>query len=428
MDKKQLVQTISEAVDRKKDRLLEICERLINCESVTGNELKVQNEVRSIFEEIGLDVDYWIPDDEEMYASDLFADTGESFQDRPVVAGVLKGKAPEKGKSLLINGHVDVVTPEPVENWLTDPFQTVYKDGKMYGRGAADMKTGLAVGIFCTELMKDLFGGTNNDVILCSVPGEENGGNGTVAQVLRGYNRADAAIFPEPTANQIQPAHRGAAFWRIHIDGKASHGGTKYKGVSAVEKGIKVVEALRRLEEDRNREICSKNVFYKDYPLSAPVTVGIFNGGQFTSGVPEYAMIEGCIEMVPGEEATEVARSLEEAVKGACAGDPWMEAHPPKVEWFGLFYNPSSTEPEHPFVQLAEKCFEEVTGKAPVVNGFEAGTDMRILKNYYGVPGLMFGAGDLAMAHAPNEYVVVDELIRNAKVTAVMMASWCGID
>lgn len=428
MDNHLLEKKISDVVEKERGRLLELCERLINIESITGNELNVQNEVKKIFGEIGLETDYWIPDDEELKSYALYSDTGESFRDRPVVAGILKGKAPSKGKSLLINGHVDVVTPEPLDMWDTDPFCAAIKDGKLIGRGASDMKTGLCVGIFCTELLKKYFSGTNNDITIISVPGEENGGNGTAAALLRGYTKADASIFPEPTSNQIQPAHRGAAFWRIYIDGRSSHGGTKYKGVSAVEKGIKVVAALQELEDIRNQEICSKNVFYKDYPLSAPVTVGIFRGGQFTSGVPEHCMIEGCIELVPGEEAEDVAKSLEEAVRGACEGDPWLMEHPPRVEWFGLFYNPAQTEPDHPFVKLAEESYEAMLGEAPVVNGFEAGTDMRLLNRNFGVPGLMFGAGDIAMAHAPNEYVDIEELIKNAKVMTFMMAQWCGIE
>lgn len=428
MDNHLLEKKISDAVEKERGRLLELCERLMNIESVTGNELNVQNEVKKIFEEIGLKTDYWIPDDEEMKNYSLYSDTGESFKDRPVVAGILKGRFPAKGKSLLINGHVDVVTPEPLDKWDTDPFCAVIQDGKLIGRGASDMKTGLCVGIFCIWLLKKYFGGVNNDITIVSVPGEENGGNGTAASLLRGYTKADASIFPEPTSNQIQPAHRGAAFWRIYIDGRSSHGGTKYKGISAVEKGIKVVAALQELEDIRNREICSKNVFYKDYPLSAPVTVGIFCGGQFTSGVPEHCMIEGCIELVPGEKVEEVAKSLEEAVMGVCKDDSWLMEHPPKVEWFGLFYNPAHTEPDHPFVKLAEKSYQAMLGETPMVNGFEAGTDMRLLNRNFGVPGLMFGAGDIAMAHAPNEYVEIEELIKNAKVMALMMAQWCGIE
>lgn len=424
---KKLAAVISEAVEAEKDRLLEICTRLINIESVTGNEGRVQEEVVSIMEEIGMEVDAWIPDDEEMRRCPWFSETGESFQNRPVVAGIIRGTAPEKGKTLLINGHVDVVTPEPLQKWDTDPFSAVIRDGRLYGRGASDMKSGVATALFCGELLKKRFGGPCSDITVVSVPGEENGGNGTAAQLVRGYTKADGSVFPEPTSNQIQPAHRGAAFWRIHIDGKASHGGTKYDGVSAVEKGIKIVNALSQLEKERNETICSRHPLYKDYPLSAPVTVGIFNGGQFTSGVPEYCMIEGCIEYVPGEKSEDVVRAFEHKVQEACRGDRWMETHPPRVEWFGLRYEPAGTDADHELVRTAVEAYEQELGEKPVVNGFEAGTDMRLLANNFGVPGFMFGAGDIAMAHAPNEYVDIEALVANAKVMTLFMAKWCGI-
>lgn len=427
MSDKELFAAISETVEAEKERLLEICTRLINIESVTGNEKRVQQEVEAIMREIGMEVDSWEPNDEEMRRCPWFSETGESFHERPVVAGIIRGLDPQSGKTLLINGHVDVVTPEPLEKWDTDPFTAVIKNGRLYGRGASDMKSGVAAALFCAELLKKHFGGVCNDITVVSVPGEENGGNGTVAQMMRGYTKADGAIFPEPTSNQIQPAHRGAAFWRIHIDGKASHGGTKYDGVSAVEKGIKIVNALADLERERNETICSHHPLYKDYPLSAPVTVGIFNGGQFTSGVPEYCMIEGCIEYVPGEKSAEVVASFEKKVRDACVGDVWMETHLPRVEWFGLRYEPAGTDANHELVKTAVQAYEEIMGKKPTVNGFEAGTDMRLLENNFGVPGFMFGAGDIAMAHAPNEYVTIEALVANAKVMALFMAKWCGI-
>ncbi len=427
MDNNSLKEKISKLVEESQDRLIEICSRLINIPSVTGDELKVQLEVQKLMMEMNMETDFWIPDDREIRESSYFSENGESFQNRPVVVGILKGQNTGKGKSLLINGHVDVVTPEPLDKWKTNPFQAIIKEGKLYGRGASDMKGGLGMAMFCAELLTKKIGRNDGDITIVSVPAEENGGNGTAASLLRGYTKADGAIFPEPTSNQIQPAHRGAAFWRIYIDGKASHGGTKYKGISAVEKGIKIAQVLIELEKVRNETICSKEHFYKDYPLSAPVTLGIFNGGQFTSGQPEHCLLEGCIEYVPGEKSKDVIQSFEAAVKNACVGDEWLENHPPKIDWFGLLYEPSETPEDDAFIQMAKQSFEKVLKRTPVVNGFEAGTDMRLLRNNFGVPGFMFGAGDLAMAHAPNEFVDIAALIEGAKAMTMMMADWCGV-
>lgn len=423
MGNREMKETIEKAVDQSKGRLVELCKRLIDIPSVTGDEKAVQEEVLRIMREIGLETDCWEPESID-FRSPLFAKTGESFEGRPVVAGVRRGAG--GGKSLLINGHVDVVPEIPLGQWETDPFRCEEKDGKLFGRGAADMKSGLAMGLFALETLKNIGGTLKGDVTVLSVPGEENGGNGTAAALARGYTDFDGAIYPEPTSNHIQPAHRGAAFWRIHITGKASHGGTKYKGVSAIEKGILIEQKLRELEVWRNESICSKHPMYRNYPLSAPVTLGIMNGGQFTSGVPETCMMEGCIEYVPGEKSEDVRAMFEKAVLSVCEEDAWMKEHPPMIEWLGLLYEPAETDESHPLVAEAKRCFEQMLGQEPVVDGFEAGTDMRLLSNYYGVPGLMFGPGDIMMAHAPNEYVEIEKLVDGAKVLTLLIAEWCG--
>lgn len=426
-----MAETIKEKIERladeNSDQLINYCTRLINKESITGNESAVQNEVRSIMEELNLNIDFWIPEDEELRNSDLYRETGESFKNRPVVAGILKGLGKGKGRSMMINGHVDVVTPNPLEKWITDPFQSKVEGGKIFGRGASDMKSGIAMALFSIYILKKTGHTLDGDITLVCVPGEENGGNGTVASVLRGYTKADGLIIPEPTSNRIQPAHRGAAFWRIHIQGKASHGGTKYKGVSAVEKGMIIAEGLAKLERWRDENICKKHPLYQQYPISAPVTLGIFNGGQFSSGVPETCMLEGCIEYVPGETSDDVISMFEETIYNISQSDEWMKKHNPEIEWFGLRYEPSETDVNQPFVKEMITSYQEMLGEEPVVNGFEAGTDMRIITNNFEIPGLMFGPGDITMAHAPNEYVRVDDLIKGAKVLTLMLAKWCEL-
>ncbi|NLF27238.1 MAG: M20/M25/M40 family metallo-hydrolase [Clostridiales bacterium] len=301
----ELTRIVDGYVEQRAGELVSACARLINIKSETGEEYEAQLEVRRMMEETGLSVDFWEPDDRELRASPLFSETGESFVHRPVCAGVRKGLG--GGRSLLVNGHVDTVNEFPIEKWVSDPFAADIRDGRIYGRGASDMKSGLAMALFALRGIGELGIELDGDVVIVSVPAEENGGNGTVAALVRGY-RADAAIYPEPTSNFIQPAHRGAAFWRIHVDGKASHGGTKYKGVSAVEKGMKVAQKLSELEAWRDEHICKKHPLYKGYPLSAPVTLGIFRGGQFTSGVPETCMLEAASSTFPARRA------------GMCAG------------------------------------------------------------------------------------------------------------
>jgi acetylornithine deacetylase len=417
------INEITAAVERRRDQVVRLCSDLISIPSRTGEEQAVQEFVAAYLKHIGLSVDMWEPKSDELVRHPAYVPTGETFEARPVVVGTWKGAG--RGRSLLINGHVDVVTEEPVARWVTNPWKATIKDGRIYGRGAADMKSGLAAAITAIESLRESGFVPLGDVVLESVPSEESGGNGTVAAVARGY-RADAGIFPEPTSCQIQPAHRGAAFWRIMVPGKASHGGTKYKGVSAVEKGILIAERLRVLEVERNTRFAGKHPLYKDYPLAAPVTLGKFNGGQFTSAVPEECTLEGCIEFVPGEFYADVSRQFEGAVQEAADGDSWLREHRPQIEWFGLVYDPAETGLPNPFVDSVIDGFRVATGSAPLVNGFEAGTDMRIMANYLAMPGVMFGPGDIEHAHAPNESVSIEQLVLATKVIALTIAGWCG--
>lgn len=425
MNPDQFQIALCDEIERRRGLLIDLCSQMINIPSVTGSEGPIQEFVADYFENMGLTVDKWEPNEDELKRSSLYVPTGESFDGRPVVVGVWKGS--RGGNSLLINGHVDVVTEEPRSKWITDPWKAVIKDGRIFGRGASDMKSGLASAIVAVQALKEMGLQPCGDVIIESVPAEESGGNGTVAAAVRGY-QADAALFTEPTSCQVQLAHRGAAFWRISVQGKAAHGGTKYKGVSAVEKGMLIAHALQRLEEERNYGLPGKHPLYLDYPLGAPVTLGIFQGGQFTSGVPEECMLEGCIEYVPGEQYVDVCKQFHDAVGEACDNDTWLNTHRPKIEWFGLIYEPAETASNSQIVSTIVNSYVSITGSRPRINGFEAGTDMRIMTNGFGIPGVIFGPGDLEMAHAPNEYVDIEQLVQATKIIALTVASWCGVE
>lgn len=425
MNSKVLAEKIVKLTNARQQRLIDLSKQLIDVPSVTGQEAAVQQVVRCLMEQAGLTVDYWEIDETALRKSELFSETNESFAGRPVVAGTYVGA--HAGKSLLINCHVDVVNEQPIEKWISDPFKCELRDGKLYGRGTCDMKCGLASALFAYEIIRELQLNLRGKLTILSVPVEESSGNGTVASIVRGYTEYDAAIYPEPTSNKIQPAHRGAAFWRIHIQGKEAHGGTKYLGVSAIEKGILVAQKLLELETYRNEKICRNHLLYRSYPVSAPVTLGIFKGGQFTSAVAGACMLEGCIEYVPGEKSVNVKQMFEKTVLSVCNEDSWLAEHPPIIEWFGLLYEPAETPTNHPIVTLMQQCYQTILGQPAEISGFEAGTDMRLLTNHFGVPGLIFGAGDIMVAHAPNEHVRVDRLLQHAQVLALFMAEWCEI-
>jgi acetylornithine deacetylase len=297
--------------------------------------------------------------------------------------------------------------------------------GKLFGRGACDMKGGVAAMIKALETLLQSGIRPAGDIIFEVVVDEEASGNGTLASFLEGYT-ADAAIFTEPTTCAVMPAHRGGKFWRMYIEGKGAHAGTKFNGVSAAEKGMLVYGALAELEKRRDRK-GKKTPLYKMYPLTTPISVGKFISGEFTAAVPQECMLEGTIEFLPGEELETVKQEFVDAVEAVSRNDDWLKNHPPRIEWFGINIRPSQTPQDHPLVKSFEEAYRDATGREASVLGFPAGCDMRIRVLYGKTPSILFGPGDLRFAHGVDEYLEIEEYLRYTRALAMGMLAWCGV-
>jgi acetylornithine deacetylase len=425
MEKKKrqdLASLIDETTEKKRESIIEFFRDLIRIPSVTGDERKVQEFVAEHLKKMGLEVKVWEPDKSKMKDHPEFIDTGQDYVDRPNVVGIYRGKG---GKSLLLNGHTDVVTPEPLKKWTHDPWGAEIYGGRIYGRGACDMKGGVAGMIKALEILLQLNLAPSGDIIFEVVVDEEASGNGTLSSFLEGYT-ADAAVFTEPTTCAVMPAHRGGKFWRVYVDGEGSHAGVKFCGVSAAEKGMLVYRAIDELEKRRN-ERGKDTPLYDMYPLTTPICVGKFMSGEFTSAVPQECLLEGTIEFLPGEALEEVKKEFEQAVESTCLKDAWLKKHPPRIEWFGISILPSQIPTDHPLVRSFESAHNDMVGQRASVVGFPAGCDMRIRVLYGKTPSLLFGPGDLRFAHRVDECIDIEELLRYTKTLALGMLEWCGL-
>jgi acetylornithine deacetylase len=414
-----LSRIISETVDRRKNEIIDFCRDLIRIPSLTGGERRIQEFVARHLKDMGLEVKVWEPDLSKMKGHPGYVDLGKDYVNRPNVVGIYKGKG---GRSLILNGHTDVVTPEPLKKWSHDPWGGEICRGKIYGRGACDMKGGITGMIKALQILLELDLAPLGDVTLEVVVDEEASGNGTLASVLEGYS-ADAAIFAEPTSCVIMPAHRGAFFWRVYIEGKGAHAGVKYQGISAVEKGMLIYRALEGLENKRN-EIGKKHPLYSDYPLVTPLCVGKFNGGQYPSSVPEECILEGTIEFLPGEKAKEVRAEFEQTIETTSRKDSWLKNHPPKIEWFGLNFPPAQISSDHSLIKSVKSAYTKISGKQAKIVGLPAGCDMRNRVLYAKTPSIVFGPGDISLAHRVDESIDIEELLLFTKILALGMLEW----
>ncbi len=410
---------IRKTVDTRKDEIVEFCRNLIRIPSVTGDEEKVQEFVARHLKKMALETRVWEPNISKMKDHPEYLDTGKGYRNRPNVVGIHRGKG---GRSLLLNGHTDVVTPEPIHRWTHDPWGAEIVGNRIYGRGACDMKGGVACMIKALEILRDLDLAPQGDVTLEIVVDEESSGNGSLASLYEGYS-ADAAIFTEPTGCAIMPAHRGAMFWRIHVEGKGTHAGVKYRGVSAAEKGMLIYSAIAELEK-RRHERGKSHPLYSQYPLSTIICVGKFNSGKYTSALPQECTLEGTIEFLPGEEAETVQEEVVQAINEASITDDWLKEHPPRIEWFGLRVLPSEISLNEPLIKTFKKAYTEMSGGDAQVIGFPAACDMRIRVLYDDTPSVLFGPGDLGQAHRVDEYIEVEELLSFTKILALGMLQW----
>jgi acetylornithine deacetylase len=401
--------------------LVALLQRLVAVPSVVGAEGACQAEVAEVMRGCCDTVDAWEPDPAWLDRHPAYFHPRTSFTGRPNVVGTIRGRG--GGRSLILNAHVDVVDPGPVEAWTHGPWSGAVAGGKLYGRGAVDDKAGLAAMLFAARCLRALGIAPNGDVILESVVDEEWGGGGTLATLHRGY-RADAAIVFEPSDLDVCPASRGGQAFRVTVHGRGAHPIRSYEGVSALEKAIPVLAGLRRLEADR--QVRLRTPLFARYPIFAPIVVGKIAADRIPSKVPETCVFEGLMGYAPMETYQEARADLEACVAAAAAEDPWLRARPPRVEWLGLNKEGAETPAEHPFVQIASAAAGEAAGRPPALAGFPAGCDLPYLARHAGIPSIVFGPGNCTVAHGSDEHVPIDEIVAAAKTLLLVVCRWCG--
>ena len=398
-----------------------LCE-LVAIPSLDGQaaEVAVQQHVADWMARNGLAVDLWELDFAGLRRHPAFCWEVERERGLGVV-GVLGQD--HGGRSLILNGHTDVVPAGDVANWRYPPWRGTVDDGRVYGRGAVDMKGGLCCALFAAQALRVSGVQLNGRLMIESVIGEEDGGVGTLAAVLRGYT-ADGAVVIEPTELCVAPAQAGALNFRVTIPGLAAHGCVREEGVSAIEKFYPVYAGLMALERERNANVADP--LYARYALPYALCIGKVGAGNWASSVAESLVAEGRYGLAIGEDIPAAQCRFEAAVADAAAGDPWLREHPPVVEWWGGRFEPASTPLEHPIVGAVSEAFGAATSGTARLEGMTYGADMRLLVNVGQTPTVMFGPGDVRVAHRPDEFVPIADLRAVTRTLALAALRFCG--
>jgi acetylornithine deacetylase len=428
MDEGQRERILGE-VEARRGEIVLFLQDLIRIPSLPGEEGRGQAFIEQKLRTMGMDIDVWEPDLGELRKDPWFMNypllERVGYYGRPVLVGVYKGAG--GGRSLMLQGHIDVV-PVGDRPWKYGPWSGTIDGDRLYGRGSSDMKSGMAAMIMAFDCVQSAGIRLKGDVIIESVIDEELGGNGALACVQRGY-KADAAIIPEPTGCHITAACEGVLWVKVKIEGKAAHPAAKHQGVCAIEKGMKVYQAIKDLEASREQKVSHPAFDKTEYPSIVPIVVGMFRAGVHRSTVADEANLVCRVGFLPGENPERVYREFCDKIRETAEGDPWMRDHLPMVEMIGIPVGASEIPMDHPIIESLKRCQKLVTGREPKVNGIPMGSEQRILIERAKTPCAVFGPGNPGTAHMTDECLEpIEDLIVATKTLALTLADWCGTE
>ena len=412
---------INKAINDNKDEIIAFVQELVRTPSLANHESGVQQIIHNKLNSIGLSSKIIPVIFSELEHHPAFNDDGFSPDSRINVTAVWKGK--NNAKSLILNGHVDVVPIGPEKLWDDDPFSGSIIDGKIYGRGSCDMKAGLSSGLFAISILKYLGFAPEGDIIFQSVVGEESGGCGTLTNIVKGYN-ADAAIILEPTSLKLSPIQSGALTFRLKVLGKATHASMRWDGISAIEKYSLIHQSIINFEKERHDSFDVE--YYQSKDRVAPINIGTIEGGQWHSTVPESIIAEGRLGVFPGESNAKARQCFEDHINKFAQSDNWLKDHPPVIEWFEGQFESGQTSLDHPLIKELGKTYTNVSNQDAIIEGVTYGSDLRLFTNHANIPSVLFGPGDVRLAHAANEYIPISEILISTEVIANMIVNWCG--
>jgi acetylornithine deacetylase len=390
---------------------------LVRIPSITGSEDAIQAEIERLFAEIGLATER-IETDPVAFAADPDWPGAEMPRSSlPVVVGRLGRPG---GRRILLIGHVDVVPPGDLTTWTTDPWAADVRAGRLYGRGACDMKGGVvaiiaALRAVAASGVADRFDG---EVLAVSVPSEEDGGQGMLAAIREGIV-GDAAVITEPTGLDVVIAHAGALTFRLTVPGRAAHASVRREGVSALDNLYTLLRALEADETARNAAETDPLMTVLGLPY--PTIVGKVEGGEWASTVLDRVVVEGRYGVKLGQTWRDAEADLRACISAACAGDPFLREHPVGLELTGGKFSSARVPVDHPLPVSLAAAAEATLGRRPALLGEPYGADMRLLVNEGRTPTVIFGPGDVKVAHSADEFVSLAEVADCARVLAAWL-------
>lgn len=430
------------AIDDRRSDLIDLASRLIGFDTTAREvgdpprqEAALQEYLARRLTGVGAEVDLWEPDADELAGKPLVP-PGLDFGGRPQLIARLPGRG--TGRSLLFNGHIDVVSAEPREAWTSEPFTAELREGNLYGRGACDMKGGIAAMAIAAETLAALDIALGGDLLVATNTDEESSGAGGTALVRRGM-KADAGIVTEPTGFNVWTACRGSEYGEIRVPGRAGHAEVRQPdwrhggAVNAIEKAVVAIEAIESLRRE-----WSERPGLEHPLLSRPSLLPTMaRAGEWPVTYPAQCELTLAVMYLPAQADVsgwgsavrdEVERCIAEQTARA---DDWLAEHPPTIRWWPNAVMPFEIPSSEPIVETMLDATRDV-GRPGRIGGLDSWYDGATLTKLAGIPSVGFGPPGFdpdgaSVAHTVDEYVPVDGLVDCAKALAVAAIRFCGL-
>ena len=419
-----LEKDILAAADDGADELLSLTQTLVEFPTLLGDEGPAQDFMEGLFRGMGLKVDRFEVDDDELSKLPGYSPAvGHWYNHDNVVA--THEPRDQSGRSLILNGHMDVVPVGAEELWNTPPFEATVVEGRLYGRGSGDMKAGIAAYVSAFRTLTRLGLQPAAPVFLQSVVEEECTGNGALACLHRGYG-ADAAVIPEPFQETIMSAQVGVMWLQIEVVGKPAHVLNDAEGINAIEAAFLLWYGLKTLADEWNRP---ENIHPAFAEVENPIkfNLGMIRGGEWASSVATRCVMEIRCGFYPGMAAAEARDEIEKHLKEAVESEPRLAEIEWRIEYTGFQAEGCVIDVDTPLVNALAETHLAVAGERPEFFASAATTDVRTFELYGSIPATCYGP-EARNIHGIDESVSIKSMNRVSAVLALFIARWCGVE
>lgn len=416
-------------VDKAFERQVDFLVELTSHASVRGQEQSAQNLMADQLATRGYDIDRWQISLADIQHLPGFSPVLAPYKDALNVVGTHRSTT-QQGRSLTLNGHIDVVPAGPLDMWDSPPFEPHIAGGWLYGRGGGDMKAGLVSNLFALDALRACGYAPAADVFYQSVVEEECTGNGALACLARGYT-ADAALIPEPFSEHLVTAQLGVIWFQVHLKGLPTHVAYAGSGSNAIEAAFPLIEALHNMEHRWNA-VQNRPDDYAHMDHALNLNVGKFAGGDWTSSVPAWSVFDVRMAIFPGQSIDSAKAEIEQVILTTARDNAFLRNSLPEIVYHGFHaegYALSQDSSANAAAAIAslESAHQTATGDPLVREAITATTDARFFGLYADIPALVYGPRAEAI-HGFNERVELESMRKITKTTALFIADWCGVE